>query len=96
MRLGEVPIDLKPNRQRAEIYFKDDEKELLPTTDAAKEHTRTIDQMLSALGQQNFIQGRLGNQLLPEDLKEDQIMSDASDCSVCPLPVPVTIQIPGQ
>ena len=23
-------------------------------------------------------------------------MSDTSDCSVCPLPIPVTIQIPGQ
>ena len=27
---------------------------------------------------------------------EDQVMSDTSDCSVCPLPAPVTIQISEQ
>ena len=49
LRLGEVPTNLKPNRKRAEIYFKDDEKKLLPTSFAAEEHKRTLDQILSEL-----------------------------------------------
>ena len=69
LRLGTVLSDIKPNRKRALIYFKDDEKKLLPVAYAAEEHKRTFDQMMLFLGQSNFVQGNNGNTSKPDRLK---------------------------
>ena len=69
LRLGTVPSDTKPNHKRALIYFKDNEKKLLPTAYAAEEHKRTLDQMMPFLGQTNFVQGNNGNSSEPEHRK---------------------------
>ena len=69
LRLGTVASDLKPNRKKAMICFEGDDYKLLPTAYAAEEHRRTVEQMMSFLGQTNFRQGRMGNQSTPERLK---------------------------
>ena len=48
LRLVTVPSDIKPNRKRALIYFKDNKKKLLRTTYAAEEKaTMEIPQSLN-------------------------------------------------
>ena len=70
LRLGTVASDLKPNRKKAMIYFERDGNKFLPTAYyATEEHRRTIDQMMSFLGQTNFCQGHMGNQSTHELLK---------------------------
>ena len=106
--MGEVSSDIRPNRKKAMIYFENDDYKYLPAAYAAETHRCTVEQTMSFIGQTNFRQGRHGNQSTLERLKkpgnkctrkwpdqdfEDQCMSDASNCSVCPLPVPVTIEI---
>ena len=69
LRLGAVASNLKPNRKKAMIYFKGNDNKFLPTAYVAEEHRRTVDQMMSFLGQTNFGQGHVGNQSTPERLK---------------------------
>ena len=69
LRLGEVSSDIRPNRQKAMIYFESDDFKYLPVAYAAEQHRRTVDQTMSFLGQTNHVQGRMGNESNPERLK---------------------------
>ena len=84
LRLGEVPHDIKPNRTRAIVYFGIRGEQYLPMAFAIDYNKRTSEQKLSHLGQTRFDQK--GTRWPDQDL-EDQVISDASDCSVFPLPV---------
>ena len=56
LRLGTVESDLRPNRKKAMIYFEGGAKKYLPITYAAEDNRRTVDQMISFLGQTKYVQ----------------------------------------
>ena len=79
----------------------------LPAAYAADPAKRTDAQKLSAAGQEDFRQGDgiINGHPVPQELDQcstwgscnNDIASDcASDCSVLPLPIPRSIQVPGQ
>ena len=62
LRMGEVPNDLRPNHKKAWIYFDSNDSKCLPAAYAAEDNRRTVDQMMSFLGQTKYVQGHMGNQ----------------------------------
>ena len=69
LRMGEVSSDIRPDPNKAMIYFEGDDYKYPPVAYATEQHRRTVEQTMSLLGQTNFCRGRHGNQSTLERLK---------------------------